>query len=529
MWRIQGLIGRVSTALNRSQGVNSLRITQGHHVEDDLLSPSALLSVGLKPEDSSSGSGKEKHKERKQERTFQYFSAQSPHCSALDAVGLSAAAALFLHLVRRIHFQFSSAKEKTEPSVLFSSKCGYTIFARILTGQKVLPHARKANCLQGLENQASNSDRTHHDEDNHTSTHNNTTTTTTQATVLLDDLSGADSVLSVESVETETCNAVGDQAEQIKGAPAPDEKLSEAISNLQQTTEASIPVILNIIGLKSANAGDYQAAFSCFRMAASQGYSKAQFNVGVCYEKGKGAQKNIEKAALYFKQAAVSGHIQAQYRYAKYILNSKHSVQAEDVQEAISLLKQAAESGLKEAQAYLGVLYAQEPHVDERKAAGYLMLAAQKGDSQSLLNLGQCYEKGFGVKKCNATAIELYQQAAEAGNPHAVRILKDIYQKIKEECTISEDVVLRKNQSSPCFSNVTSFWFDTHSLATPDPHPRTILPRSWSTGQFLLLPVLYSRSSNPPVVFETGKVLGNARWQVTDQRAHSSWTVGGVA
>uniref|UniRef100_A0A8C4SBW5 Death ligand signal enhancer n=1 Tax=Erpetoichthys calabaricus TaxID=27687 RepID=A0A8C4SBW5_ERPCA len=526
MWRIQGLIGRVSTALNRSQGVNSLRITQGHHVEDDLLSPSTLLSVGLKPEDSSSGSGKGKDKERKQERTFQYFSVQSSRCSALDAVGLSAAAALFLHLVRRIHFQFSSAKEKTEPSILFSSKCGYKIFTRILTGQKVLPHARNANCLQDLENQASDSDRTHHNEGNHSSTHN---TTTTQATVLLHDLSGADAVLSTESVETETCNAVGDQAEQIKGAPAPDEKLSEAISNLQHTTEASIPVILNIIGLKSANAGDYQAAFSCFRMAASQGYSKAQFNVGVCYEKGKGVQKNIEKAALYFKWAAASGHIQAQYRYAKYILNSKHLMQAEDVQEAISLLKQAAESGLKEAQAYLGVLYAQEPHVDKRKAVGYLMLAAQKGDSQSLLNLGQCYKNGFGVKKCNATAIELYQQAAEAGNPHAVQILHDIYQKIKEECTIPEDVVLRKNQSSPCFSNITSFWFDTQSLATPDPHHRTILPRSWSTGQFLLSPVLYSRSSNSPVAFETRKVLGNARWQVTDQRVHSSWTIGGVA
>lgn len=38
----------------------------------------------------------------------------------------------------------------------------------------------------------------------------------------------------------------------------------------------------------------------CFVAAAEQGYSKAQFNAGVCYEKGRGVQKDKEKVIIEF-------------------------------------------------------------------------------------------------------------------------------------------------------------------------------------------------------------------------------------
>lgn len=41
--------------------------------------------------------------------------------------------------------------------------------------------------------------------------------------------------------------------------------------------------------------GDYVAAFSYFQKAADYGYSKAQYNVGLCHEHGRGTPKDLGK------------------------------------------------------------------------------------------------------------------------------------------------------------------------------------------------------------------------------------------
>lgn len=51
-------------------------------------------------------------------------------------------------------------------------------------------------------------------------------------------------------------------------------------------------------GLESAKSENYEEAFTCFLAAAQQGYSKAQFNTGVCYEKGRGVSKDKEKVRI---------------------------------------------------------------------------------------------------------------------------------------------------------------------------------------------------------------------------------------
>lgn len=53
-------------------------------------------------------------------------------------------------------------------------------------------------------------------------------------------------------------------------------------------------------GLESCKSGNYEEAFLCFVTAAKQGYSKAQFNTGVCYEKGRGVQKDKEKVRIQY-------------------------------------------------------------------------------------------------------------------------------------------------------------------------------------------------------------------------------------
>ncbi|KAK9403777.1 death ligand signal enhancer [Crotalus adamanteus] len=98
-----------------------------------------------------------------------------------------------------------------------------------------------------------------------------------------------------------------------------EEFVKEAASQVQETFQASISVASNILGLENMQAEQYKMAFSCFKLAADQNYSKAQYNVGLCYEHGRGTTKDMTKAILYYQRAAHQGHLLAQYRYVKWL------------------------------------------------------------------------------------------------------------------------------------------------------------------------------------------------------------------
>ena len=57
--------------------------------------------------------------------------------------------------------------------------------------------------------------------------------------------------------------------------------------------------------------------------AAEQGHAWAQFNVGICFEEGKGIGKNIEEAFKWYMKAAEQGHPDAQFCVAVCYLNGE--------------------------------------------------------------------------------------------------------------------------------------------------------------------------------------------------------------
>ncbi|XP_031809316.1 death ligand signal enhancer isoform X2 [Sarcophilus harrisii] len=225
-------------------------------------------------------------------------------------------------------------------------------------------------------------------------------------------------------------------------------------------------------GTKNIRNGNYEAAYSYFQKAADQGYSKAQFNVGLCHEHGKGTQKDLSKAVFYYQLAAQKGHQMAQYRYARSLLSDQVPAREADKQRAVTMLKQAADAGLKEAQAYLGVLFTKEPFQDEQKAVKYLWLAASNGDSQSKYHMGICYEKGLGVQKNLGEAMRYYQQSAALGNEPAHKRLKMLFS--------AELEALR--HSNPTLKGLRSF--SSPSFCTLDTalNGSAYLPHAWSTG-----------------------------------------------
>ncbi|XP_074958364.1 death ligand signal enhancer isoform X1 [Phalacrocorax aristotelis] len=264
-----------------------------------------------------------------------------------------------------------------------------------------------------------------------------------------------------------------------KGDPAQRGHLEEAALQLQQIFRIDISIALNILGIESMRAGHYRIGYTCFKLAADRGYSKAQFNVGLCYEHGRGTEKDLEKAAFYYYHAASSCHAMAQYRYAKYLLHHGPENEWGGHQKAVAFLEQAAMAGITEAQAYLGVFYMKGLQPKEKRGLKYLLLAAKNGDAQSRYHVGVCYEKGLGVQQNLAEAMRHYQQSAAAGNRNSQERLQVLEEEV-EDVQIKHPFPsgIRASSSSPCF------WATDHvpaGLHASQPRQSALtLPHSWS-------------------------------------------------
>ncbi|XP_037318237.2 death ligand signal enhancer isoform X2 [Pungitius pungitius] len=500
MWRVQGFVGRV---LHRCHGSNSLRLPQSQGQpqglgEVEIINSSAVLSTPPHPSDGSSQK-EEDGERRKKQRSFRLGFAEVPRYTALDAVGWGAAAVLFMQICRRIHSQFSSTSEPspnpgalTAPSTLHM--CGYRILLENLSRQDVLPRGSRTMCLQEgpeIQNQDRVQSRSSSSGDaSLQGTREPPSDYPIPESIPLQNDAGRD------STETKDANA--------KDMLSDEQRLAGAALNLRHVGDGSIPVILNIIGLEKTRSENYEEAFTCFLAAAQQGYNKAQFNTGVCYEKGRGAVKDRDMALYYYWQAAVGGHHQAQYRYAKLLLTSKGHQSKEELNTAIVLLEQAAAAGLSEAQVCLASVYTRQSVRDGSRSVHYLKMAAESGDNTALLFLGQCFESGFGVRQNLGTAVEYYKRAARAGNKQAKSLLTPLNGPVHKE-----ESVLRCIRSAPCFPAASLALRVPPSSRRPFALP--LLSHSWSTGSLCVSPPL---SSSPLHLQPQGTEGGACQWTV---------------
>ena len=70
-------------------------------------------------------------------------------------------------------------------------------------------------------------------------------------------------------------------------------------------------------GLKAYENSDDKSAFECFREAAEQGHTNAEYEVGMCYLDGDGVYEDEYEAAKWFRKAALKGHAEAQFELAE--------------------------------------------------------------------------------------------------------------------------------------------------------------------------------------------------------------------
>ena len=176
----------------------------------------------------------------------------------------------------------------------------------------------------------------------------------------------------------------------------------------------AVAALILAAALLSAHAepGDSASkAFQEYKAAAERGDANAQFNLGLCYDKGKGVAKNSAEAVKWYSKAAAQGHTDAKLNLDK----SDYAVGIE-----FQKNKATAERGDADDQYKVGLCYAEGKGVEKDllEARIWYGKAAAQGHADAQYKFANTYYYGLGVKQDYAKAVEWNLKAAEQG--HAI-------------------------------------------------------------------------------------------------------------
>lgn len=90
------------------------------------------------------------------------------------------------------------------------------------------------------------------------------------------------------------------------------------------------------------DAKNYQQAFPKLKAAAEKGHKKAQYRVGLSYDKGRGVAEDDAMAVKWYEKSAKQGYAKAQYELAKCYVKGEGV--AKDEAKAKSWLKKAVKN-----------------------------------------------------------------------------------------------------------------------------------------------------------------------------------------
>ncbi len=169
-------------------------------------------------------------------------------------------------------------------------------------------------------------------------------------------------------------------------------------------------------------------AFECFKQSANQGYTKAQYQLSVCYDEGIGVRRNIAEAARWCEMAAYGGYDKAQSEIG-YCYEYGHGV-IRNTKEAVRWYRIAAQQGNIEAKNNLAFCYQKGRGVTKNVSEAIRLYkeASDAGHASALYNLGFCYWDGEGVPVDKSKAVELFRESARRGNARAEQMMRILNQ-----------------------------------------------------------------------------------------------------
>jgi TPR repeat protein len=173
---------------------------------------------------------------------------------------------------------------------------------------------------------------------------------------------------------------------------------------------------------------DTQRGFELLRAAADKGHPRAMAVVGQLLWEGTLVSKNQAEALQWVRKAAVAGNGVAQTDLAVFIINKQAEAAAND--EALNMMRQAADKGVSWAMRFMGDIYFNGAGVakDDRAARDWHQKAARLGDNNALAAAGALAwtaEREPSVSKFLGFAkVEL---AAQSGDVDAIVIAARAY------------------------------------------------------------------------------------------------------
>lgn len=179
-----------------------------------------------------------------------------------------------------------------------------------------------------------------------------------------------------------------------------------------------------LMGPEAVIPGDPRETLAFLRQAADHELPEALNRLGNVYRHGTLVPRDRARAAELFGAAFARGNLYAAFNHAQMTLLDGDP--DGDVEEALGLLRAAADRGLDVAMNSLGAQYFEGLDVarDEAQGAAWFRRAAEAGDPMAIRNLGRAYETGRGIARDPDEARRLYERAVAAGDTRAAEDLQ---------------------------------------------------------------------------------------------------------
>ena len=200
-------------------------------------------------------------------------------------------------------------------------------------------------------------------------------------------------------------------------------------------------------GWQAYQRGDFAAALAEWKPLAGSGDARAQYNLGVLFDQGKGVAQDRARAVAWWTKAAAQGMAAAQHNLANSMIAGDGVEQ--DYAAAIGWLKQAAAQGLGRSKYTLGKMYSYglgvEANVDEAfrliiaAALNWFRRAAAAGYAKAQANLGERYMRGDGIGKDPLQALMWTTLAANQGLERAIKFRQTLLETVSPEVVAAAD------------------------------------------------------------------------------------------
>ena len=185
------------------------------------------------------------------------------------------------------------------------------------------------------------------------------------------------------------------------------------------------------IAIKACREEDYEKAFAAAQKADKDD-AEIQYIIGRCYQLGDGAEEDHDAAMLWYRKAAVHGHLEALFEIGQLYrdkfedpCSEWHENEGKEFKELFDIALKCTDVRVKSvfADLYVCCTYGRGRSfglyevisIDEVGSLELIRESANGGYAEAQYELGRRYENGSGVSQDYGEAVKWYRKVAEQG------------------------------------------------------------------------------------------------------------------